>query len=423
MLGDMRLLDEMRAIPLRFWVLAASWVVVLAFWGQATRWVPWYYGNTVLADGWGDGVHSLSVVVWAVAPVLALRWPLPTALVVCLPLLATLTDEQSTLPFTLGLSLLACAMTATWARPRTGVLLASAAVLLLATWAAGWTIVLMPYGAQLQESANLSGLLVTVLLYAVPAAACLGFANWMRLSALGAKRESAVLRRERAAREQTAVVSERARLARDLHDVVAHHVSLIAVRAETAPYTVPDLQPEARAVLTEVAADARLALDELRGVLGILGRAEADLELAPQPTLADVAGLVERAGSAGQEVELRLDRGSLDGPVAPATGYAAYRVVQEALTNARKHAPGQPVRVAVVRDGDALRVTVANPVPTGERPGPAAAGGQGLVGMRERVAALGGELTAGPTTDTEGAGHLVTATFPLERPLEREAVR
>jgi signal transduction histidine kinase len=417
MLSVMTLLDELRAIPLRFWALALGWVVVLAFWGQATRWVPWSASNTVLADGWGDGVHSLSVVVWALAPVLALRWPLPTGVVVCLPLLATLTEERSTLPFTLGLSLLACAMTATWSRPRTGVLLASAAVLVLATWAAGWTIVLMPYGAQLQESANLSGLLVTGLLYAVPAAASLGFANWMRLSALGAQRESAVLGRERAAAEQAAVVSERARLARDLHDVVAHHVSLIAVRAETAPYTVPDLQPEARAVLAEVAADARLALDELRGVLGILGRAEADLELAPQPSLADVAGLVERAGSAGQQVELQLDRTRDEGPVPPATGYAAYRVVQEALTNARKHAPGSPVRVAVRRDGAVLRVTVTNPVPAGERPG--AAGGHGLVGMRERVVALGGELTAGPATASGDADYVVTATFPLEL----EAVR
>lgn len=417
MLSVMTLLDELRTIPLRFWALATGWLVVLAFWGQATRWVPWTFGNTVLADGWGDGVHSLSVVVWAAAPVLALRWPLPTGLVVCLPLLATVTDERSTLPFTLGLSLLACAMTATWARPRTGVLLAAAGVLVLSTWAAGLTVVLLPYGAELQESANLSGLLVTALLYAVPAAACLGFANWMRLSALGAQRESAVLGRERAASEQAAVVSERARLARDLHDVVAHHVSLIAVRAETAPYTVPDLQPEARAVLAEVAADARLALDELRGVLGILGRAEADLELAPQPSLDDVAGLVERAGSAGQQVELRFDRGPHVGPVPPATGYAAYRVVQEALTNARKHAPGSPVRVTVGQDGDALRVTVANPLPAGKRPG--ATGGHGLVGMRERVVALGGELTAGPATGPGDAGHVVTATFPLEREVVR----
>jgi len=406
MLSDMTPLDHVRAIPLRFWALAVAWVVVLSFWGQATRWVPWISHNSVLSEGWGDGLHSLSVILWAAAPVLALRWPLPTGLVVCLPLLATLTDERSTLPFTLGLSLLGCAMTATWTRPRSGVLLATAGVLVLATWAAGWTIVLMPYGAELQESANLSGLVVTALLYAVPAAACLGFANWMRLSALAGERESEVRRRERAVTDRAAVVSERARLARDLHDVVAHHVSLIAVRAETAPYTVPDLQPQARAVLTEVAADARLALDELRGVLGVLGRAEDDLELAPQPTLGDVAGLVERAGSAGQQVELVLDE---DRPVPPAVGYAAYRVVQEALTNARKHAPGQPVRVDVARVGDTLRVTVANPVPAGERPG--AGGGHGLVGMRERVGALGGGLTTG----TEGASHVVAATFPLER--------
>jgi signal transduction histidine kinase len=199
-----------------------------------------------------------------------------------------------------------------------------------------------------------------------------------------------------------AVVAERARLARDLHDVVAHHVSLIAVRAETAPYTLPDTDAQTRAAFTEIAADARLALDELRGVLGILQRADSD-DRAPQPTLGDIAALVERARAAGADVTLH---GDVDIPIGLGTGYVAYRLVQESLTNARRHAPGAPVRVEVTADGD-LVVRVTHPL-TGS---PAGTPGRGLVGMRERVEALGGLLIAGPVGDE----FVVSARLPLRQ--------
>lgn len=213
--------------------------------------------------------------------------------------------------------------------------------------------------------------------------------------------------------DREGVVAERARLARDLHDVVAHHVSLIAVRAETAPYTHPDLGPSARTVLADVATDARLALDELRGVLGILGRAGQD-ERAPQPTWEDVPALVERAGSTGVEVVLRRTGSRpVECAVDGAVGYAAYRVVQEALTNARRHAPGAAVVVGLdagSAPADPVVVVVRSGLGTG-RQADTTGSGRGLAGMRERVEGLGGRLSVGP----RGEEFVVEAVLPGER--------
>ena len=146
----------------------------------------------------------------------------------------------------------------------------------------------------------------------------------------------------RAVENEAAVLDERSRLARDLHDVVAHHVSLIAVRAETAPYTYPDLSTDARLILSEIATDSRTALDELRGVLGILRRSDDAGRRTPQPSAIDIGGLVLKAQSTTDVVSASLQ--GLE-TVQPTPGYVAYRVVQEALTNARRHAPGAPVDV------------------------------------------------------------------------------
>lgn len=185
--------------------------------------------------------------------------------------------------------------------------------------------------------------------------------------------------------EAEAATSDRARAARDLHDVVAHHVSLVAVRAESAPYVHPELDATAREVLGDIANDARDALDELRQVLTILQRAghdEADAPRLPQPGSADVARLVADARDAGQVVDLVEPVPDLP----PAQGYVVYRAVQEALTNARRHAPSEPVRVEVsVRSGVVgLRVTNAATATATPEPG------RGLLGMRERAEALGG---------------------------------
>ncbi len=204
-----------------------------------------------------------------------------------------------------------------------------------------------------------------------------------------------------------AVQSERARLAADLHDVVAHHVSLIAVRAGTAPYSEPSIEPASREVLAEIAGDARRALDELRGVLGVLHRADTSPELAPQPSIRDLPDLVLRSTRAGDRVSAE----GVDAPwIVPDTvGYVVYRVVQEALTNARRHAQGGLVELGVGRDGDELEVSVSNEPGRSTVP-PGSDAGEGLVSMAERVQGIGGYLVAGPTAD---GGFRVTARVPV----------
>ena len=208
-----------------------------------------------------------------------------------------------------------------------------------------------------------------------------------------------------AARE--AAVAERGRIARELHDVVAHHVSLVTVRAESAPYLVPDLPGPARDAFGEIARTSRQALDELRDVLQVLGRPEGDPELAPQPTLSDVPGLVAAARQAGAQV--RFD-GLPDVADVPAgAALAAHAVVREGLSNARRHAPGEPVTVAVTAQEDVLVVEVTNPLTTA-----GSGDGLGLAGLRGRAAAVGGTLAAGPDS---GVFRLV-ARLPLHRSAE-----
>jgi len=206
---------------------------------------------------------------------------------------------------------------------------------------------------------------------------------------------------QRAVAEQSARQQERAALARELHDVVAHHVSLIAVRAETAPYTDPSIDVGGRAVLAAVAEDARTALDELRTILGVL-RGSNTAETAPQPGLADLDQLIEQSRRAGTPISYERTEATVPDTVA----ITAYRIVQEALTNARRHAPTASVTVSVVTEGDVLVVRVRDSGPAVTTP---SAEGLGLVGMRERAEALAGELTFA----TEGGGFAVTARLPL----------
>jgi signal transduction histidine kinase len=205
-------------------------------------------------------------------------------------------------------------------------------------------------------------------------------------------------------RARRALLEERARIAREMHDVVAHHMSMIAVRAETAPYRVGGLGEAAQEELATIATAARAALTDMRRLLGVL-RAEDDaLPTAPQPGLPDLADLVRTARDAGVEVSLRVT--GIDG-VPGTVGLAAYRIVQEALANAARHAPGKPVSVEARGFADRLEIIVRNRLagPVG-----AASGGHGLVGMRERATLLGGSLTAQP----DRFDFVVTAILPVE---------
>ncbi|GIJ65085.1 hypothetical protein Voc01_000020 [Virgisporangium ochraceum] len=216
-----------------------------------------------------------------------------------------------------------------------------------------------------------------------------------------------------AERLHRSVLEERARIARELHDVVAHHMSLIAIQAEAAPYRVADPPPELVRGFATIRAGAVEAMTELRRVLGLL-RDPADTPgagpaEAPQPSLADLAGLVASVRSAGVPAELAVT--GYARPLDPGVELSGYRIVQEALSNTVRHAPDASVRVEVGYGSGALTLCVVNSAPS--TVGPATNGtGHGLVGMRERVAMLGGELSVGPLVD---GGFGVTAVLPTPR--------
>jgi signal transduction histidine kinase len=202
---------------------------------------------------------------------------------------------------------------------------------------------------------------------------------------------------------------ERARIARELHDVVAHHISMISVQAETARLTTPGMPPAGAQRLSAIGDTARAALTEMRRLLGVL-REDARTEpaqRAPQPGLAQLNDLLDEArdaSGAGTRLILRGPPAALD----PGVELAAYRIVQEALTNARRHAPGAAVDVELHFTGTALRLLIRD-----NGPGPSTmdgVAGHGLLGMRERAAAVGGELRVGAGI---GGGFVVEATLPL----------
>jgi signal transduction histidine kinase len=200
---------------------------------------------------------------------------------------------------------------------------------------------------------------------------------------------------EQGRRVAEARAAERTRMAREMHDVLAHRLSLLATYAGAMEYR-PDAPPEqvARAAGV-VRAGAHQALDELREVITVLREddGDGDAEPRPQPGLADLPRLVEESRDAGARVQLD-DRVGDPGALPGATGRTAYRVVQEGLTNARKHAPGEPVQVVVDgRPGGGLLIDIRNPVVNGQAAGPVIGGsGTGLIGLTERVRLAGGEL-------------------------------
>jgi signal transduction histidine kinase len=222
-------------------------------------------------------------------------------------------------------------------------------------------------------------------------------------------------RREQEEQARSTLLEERARIARELHDVVAHHMSVIAVRAETAPFRIPGLPEAVKDDMAETSASAREALTEMRRLLGVLRGADGDAERAPQPGMDRLEGLVAAVRGAGLAVDLRVVGDQR--PLPSGVELSAYRIMQEALSNTLRHAPGARAAVEVHYQPGRLWLRVRNdppPVP-GERPAPAAPG-HGIVGMRERATMLGGTLAAGPTSD---GGYLVEATLPLEGSADR----
>jgi signal transduction histidine kinase len=206
-------------------------------------------------------------------------------------------------------------------------------------------------------------------------------------------------------RARRTLLEERTRIARELHDVVAHHLSVISIQAQVAPHLVENPPEELRQNLAGIRGNALEALSELRRVLGVL-RVEKAAGHAPQPTLAVLDELVGNVRDAGLAVTTRIT--GQPRPLPPGVELSAYRIVQEALSNAIRHAPGATVTVEVAYHPADLVIRVVNTAPTGPAPSPSD-GGHGLLGMRERAAMLGGKLTTGPTP---AGGYEVTATLP-----------
>ena len=204
------------------------------------------------------------------------------------------------------------------------------------------------------------------------------------------------------------LAEDRARIARELHDVVAHSMSIINIQASTARYRDPSLSDSAIEEFEEIATSSRQALGEMRGLLGVLRPDDVAGELTPQPGVLDIAELVAQARRNGMRITLEgLDTLETD-DLSEVVGLTAYRIVQEAVTNAFRHAPGAPVRVTIERHGLALVVTVRNGSSVSLR---STSGSQlGLVGMRERVASVGGSLQTEKTADD---GFLVRAVLPI----------
>ncbi len=258
------------------------------------------------------------------------------------------------------------------------------------------------------------GVLVVLLAALAPAAALTGIAQRARSEAL-------VHRTARQAIAGTLVEhtarGERARIARELHDVVAHHISMIAVQAETARLATPGMPTAGARRLLEIGDTARAGLTEMRRLLGVLREdaqaadpGQADVDRHPQPGLQQLNELLDEARDAsgtGTRLIISGPPATLD----PGVELAAYRIIQEALTNARRHAPGAAVDVELHFADDVLGLRVRDNGPGPPAAQPVAAEGHGLPGMRERAAAAGGELRTGAAP---GGGFLIEATLPAK---------
>jgi signal transduction histidine kinase len=270
-------------------------------------------------------------------------------------------------------------------------------------------LVASTYAVQLMDAARAVGQLTWGEVYFTPPVIILApaAAGWLlqraRRQTAEVQRLAAELTAERGRHAEAAALAERSRIARELHDIISHSVSVMVVQAGAAENLLPDDHP-ARVQVRAVRDTGREALAELRRQLGLLRTGGAS-PVAPMPGLGDLPRLADSMGAMLEAV------GDLPGTGSPGLELAAYRVVQEALTNARRHANGGPVQVRLVRRPDVLELIVLD-----EGGGPADPGargtGHGLAGLRERVALYGGTVEAGPRRD--GPGWQVHARLPLD---------
>jgi signal transduction histidine kinase len=221
-----------------------------------------------------------------------------------------------------------------------------------------------------------------------------------------------LVEQERRHSGERALLEERQRIARELHDVVAHHMSVIAIQAEAAPYKSADPPPELVESFGEIRSSALTGLTELRRLLGVLRTGGVGAGTAPQPGLAGLDALADSARSGGLSVTVEVTGDPA--PLPEGVDLSAYRILQEALSNAMRHAPGSRAAVRVAYHADRLELEVRNDAAVPARPAGTdgdwvGGGGHGIIGMRERAAMLGGTLFAGPCD----GGFRVTAVLPI----------
>lgn len=246
------------------------------------------------------------------------------------------------------------------------------------------------------EEANVSGVIFFALVIGGP---------WVAGRAIRRRRLSERrLEREKTAAEN-AIVEERARIARELHDVVAHAISVMVLQARAGRKVFASKPEESKAAFDTIERNGALALDEMRRLLGMLRVPDGELALAPQPSLTRIDALVDQVRAAGLPVDVAVEGEPIELP--PGVDLSAYRIVQEALTNALKHAGPARARVLIRYGDDELSLEITDDGPGDEDGG---GSGQGIAGMRERVAVFGGELEAGPRNE---GGYALRARLPL----------
>lgn len=271
----------------------------------------------------------------------------------------------------------------------------------------GGTIVIVPIAAvgigDLVTGSDVSDVLGGWIVLAV----AWSFGRWMRLrrrQATALEDRAVVLERERDERARLAVAEERARIARELHDIVAHAITVMVVQAQAGQRVLEGDQPSVRESLDAVETTGRQALVEMRRLLGMLRKEDLDLALAPRPSLAHLDALVTHVGEAGLPVELHVE--GEPRALSPGVDLSAYRIVQEALTNALKHAGPARARVVIRYRPHELEIEVTD---DGRGLVEGAFDGHGLVGMGERAALVGGVLESGAL---KGPGYVVRALLP-----------
>ncbi|WP_166970916.1 sensor histidine kinase [Brevibacterium atlanticum] len=208
-------------------------------------------------------------------------------------------------------------------------------------------------------------------------------------------------------------VEEKTRIARELHDIVAHSMSIINIQASSAPFRHAGIDAEVAEEFETISVSARHALTEMRGLLSVLRNDDSGHELAPQPRFSEIGDLISQAQQAGIHVRLRQHGDDVGSGLRESTGLAGYRIVQEALSNAVRHIRDPEIDVDVYGDGHTMTISVVNTRGNGpaEPVGHSSDQGQGLIGMRERAASVGGQLRSGWTP---GNTYEVVATLPLD---------